>query len=110
MRHQRRLLDQALNAAQTLRKREELAALQYVARVLNIPAQHGRDDAAITALHLLLGELMLRMARKAWVVHALDLGVTFQKLRHAQATRAVPLHTQFQCLDAAQREKGIERA
>src|ERR1700689_1690258 len=109
MRHQSRLLDQALDPSQAFREREELAAFEHFARVLDIPAQHSRDDATITTLHLMFGEFVLRMARKPGVIHPRDLRMTLQELRHRLSVRAVTLHAQGKCLNTAQREKGVER-
>jgi hypothetical protein len=36
-----------------LGEREKFAALEDLARVVDIAAQHGRDDAAVAAVHLL---------------------------------------------------------
>src|ERR1700687_4352905 len=110
MRHERRLLDQALDSSQALGEREELATFQDFARVVDIPAQYGGDDAAVTAVPLLLRKCMLRMARKAGVIHPFDLRMAREVLRNSECTRAVTLHPQGQGLDAAQRQKGIEGA
>src|SRR6185437_8019959 len=110
MRHERGMLDETLHPAQTLCQREQMAALQHPASVIQIPAQNRRDDATIPARHLSLRQRMLRMAFESRVVHPLDLRMFLQKLRNGERIRTVPLHTQRQRLDAAQRQKAVKRS
>src|ERR1700726_4252163 len=98
MRHERRLLDQVLFPSQTLGEREELAAFQNSARVVDIAAQYRRDDAAVAALHLLARKLVLRMARKDGVIHPLDLRMARKVVRNRERAVAMALHPQGECL------------
>src|ERR1700719_2483758 len=104
------MLDEALDAAQTLRQREQTAALERAARALEAAAHYRRDDTAETTGHLSPGERVLRMTRQPRVVHALDLGVLFEELRDGERIGAVSLHAQRQGLDAPQGQERIERA
>src|SRR5256885_6573112 len=68
------MLDEALHAAQTLRQREQAAALERTARALEAAAQYRGDDTAETTRHLSPGKRVLRVTRQPRVVHALDPG------------------------------------
>ena len=63
MGHQRRVLDQALDAAQALGQREQLAVLEEALRAGEIGLQLDRDHAA-EAAHLPLRQRVLRMRRQ----------------------------------------------
>src|SRR4051794_30119542 len=104
------MLDQALDAAKTYGEREELAALEEAARRAQAAFDHRAHHAAIPVLHLLRGEEVLRMARKAGIDHALDLRLPLEPCRDVHGIAAMSLHAQRQCLDAAQREESVERA
>src|SRR3954464_8728460 len=78
MRHDRRVLDQALDAAEALGEREELAALEEAPRRGQATFENGGDHAAIALVHLLRREQVLRMAGEARIDHALDLRMFFQ--------------------------------
>src|SRR2546430_1527604 len=54
------MLDEALHAAQTLRQREQMAALEHAARALEPAAQYRGDDTAETTRHLSPGKRVLR--------------------------------------------------
>src|SRR5437762_8630847 len=69
------MLDEALHAAQTLRQREQTAALERAARALEPAAQYRGDDTAETTRHLSPGKRVLRVTRQPRVVHALDPGL-----------------------------------
>src|SRR2546423_15252372 len=101
------MLDEAFDAAQTLRQREQTAAPEHAARRLEAPAQYRGDDTAETTRHLRPGERVLRMTRQPRVVHALDLGLLFQELRDGERIGAVSLHAQCEGLDAPQRQERI---
>src|SRR5215470_8541613 len=103
MRHDRRMLDEALHAAQAFGERKELAALEKAARCREPASQHRAHHAAIAVVHLLGGEQMLRMAREARIDHALDLGMLFQPGGDMHRVAAVALHAQRKRLDAAER-------
>src|SRR5256885_5291206 len=102
------MLDEALHAAQTLRQREQAAALERTARALEAAAQYRGDDTAETTRHLSPGKRVLRMTRQPRVVHALDLGMLLQELRDGERIGAVSLHAQRQGLDAPQGEERVE--
>ena len=55
------------------------------------------------------GQRVLGMRRQARIVHAGDLRVSLQILRHGQAVRVVPFHPERQRLRAAQHQPRIER-
>ena len=59
--------------------------------------------------HLPRREIVLRMARKARIAHALDLRVAFEEARDFERVRRMPLHAERQGAQAAQREKAAER-
>src|SRR5882757_10706589 len=104
------MFDEALDATQALREREQVAAFQHAACIVEAAAQDGSYDTAVTAGHLPLCQRMLRMAFEAGVVHPLDFRMAFQELRNRHCVRAVPLHPERKSLDPAQDEKGIERS
>ena len=82
----RRMLDQALDAAETFGEREQLAALQEARRALEPALDAGGDDAA-EAAHLALGEFMLRMRGEARIDHAVHARMGFEELRDLRAPR-----------------------
>src|SRR4029077_17840149 len=94
VRHDARVLDEALDAAETLGEREQLALLERAARGPESAAQHRGDDAAVAARHLALRQRMLRVAGEPRVVDALDLRLLLQELRDGERVGAVPLHAQ----------------
>jgi len=57
-----------------------MTSLQHAARIINRPAQYGRDNTAIASRHLTLRESVLRMTLEPRVVDALDLGMLLQEL------------------------------
>src|ERR1051325_7712327 len=99
------MLDETLDTAETLSQREQVAALQHPARIVNRTSQHRGYDPAISPDHLTPCERMLGMAFEARVVDALDLRMLFQELRNGQRVGAVTLHAQRKSLDAAQDQK-----
>ena len=108
--HDRRVLDQALDAAQAFGQREDLAPLRESgARRPGRCAGRARScrrSRRICAPR----QRVLRMRRQARVVHARDLRLRFQPLRQRQRVLAVALHAQRQRLHAAQRQEAVERA
>src|SRR5690242_1336624 len=108
MRHQPRMLDETLDAAETLGQREQVTALQHPARIVDGTAQHRGYDSAIPPDHLTLRERMLGVAFEARVVDALDLRMLFQELRNSQRIGAVALHAKRKSLDAAQDQEAIK--
>ena len=108
MGHDRRVLDQAFDTAQRFGQREQAATLQHATRGTQAALHLDADDAAV-ALHLALGQRMLRVALQTGVDHAFDGGMVFQPARQLQRVVAVRAHAQVQRLQAAQREKTVER-
>src|SRR5258708_11220227 len=81
VRHDRRVLDETLDAAEALGEREELAALEEALGCSESTLDDGGDHAAIALVHLLCREQVLRMAGKAGINHALDLRVLLEPSR-----------------------------
>ena len=108
MGHDRRVLDQALDAAQRFGECEELGAFEEAARVFEVALELDRDHPTEAMRHLPLRQRVLRMRGEAGVVHARDLGMRFEPLRQLKSILAVALHPQGQGLHAAQREVAVE--
>ena len=110
MRHDRRVLDQALDAAERLGAREDADGREEGLRGGQAAAdQHEREHPA-EALHLALGERVLRVARQARPRHPLDLRVLREELGDVLGVRRVALHAHVERLQAAQHEEAVERA
>src|SRR2546421_2724823 len=110
VRHDRRMLDQALHAAEAFGKRKQPAALEEAARGAKAALQHCRYHAAVAPVHLLCREEVLRMARQAGIKDALDLGVLLQPRGDMHGIAAMALHAKGERLDSAQGKKSIEWA
>src|SRR5437588_6381508 len=108
--HDRRVLDQALDAAKALGESEELAALEEPPGALQPALKNGRHHAAVAAVHLPFCKGVLGVACKAGIEDLLDFRMLFEPLRDLHCIVAMPLHSERERLDAAQGEKGIERA
>ena len=109
VRHDRRMLDQALDAAQALGQREDLAALEHAQRGA-FAALHDRRHHAAARGHLAQRERMLRVAREPRVVHAFDLRMLREPLRDRERVLGVALHADRQRLQPARGEEAVERA
>ena len=109
MRHDRRMLDQALDTAQTLAERDQLAALKEAYGAGQIGGEIEGDHAA-EAAHLALGEFVLRMGFQAGVAHLPNLGMSLQPAGEFQGVLAMAAHSQIERLDAAQDEEAVERS
>mmetsp|Transcript_5968 Transcript_5968/g.23710 ORF Transcript_5968/g.23710 Transcript_5968/m.23710 type:complete len:562 (+) Transcript_5968:426-2111(+) len=109
MRHQRGQGDQALDPAEAFGQREQLDPLQKAARTGEVGLQRDADHAA-AATHLPRGQLVLRMAGQTGVEHPLDLRLLAEPGRQFGGAGVVPLETQRQGLEAAQRQEAVERA
>src|SRR5216684_2875084 len=70
--HDRRVLDQALDAAQALGEGEQLAALEEPPGALQPALEHRRYHAAVAAVHLPFRQGVLGVARKAGVKDLFD--------------------------------------
>src|SRR5205807_534449 len=108
VRHDRRMLDQALDAAERLRAGEDAQRLQQRARC-GKAALDDESEHAAEAGHLLARELVLGMLLQPGPGHARDLAVTAQALRHQPRIFLVPLHPHMQRLEPAQDEEAVER-
>ena len=108
--HDRRMLDQALDAAQALGQREDLAALEEALGVRQRALEDRRHHAA-EAVHLPLAP-----ARAADGSRGRDsstraiFGCFSSQCGDGQRVPAVALHAQRQRLQAAQRQEAVERA
>ena len=71
---------------------------------------HQERDQPAEAAHLLPRQLVLRVRLEAGIVHLFDPRMGFEKLGHALAVLVVPLHPQFERLQAAQQQVAILRA
>ena len=89
-------------------KREHLAAFQESPSPGHAAVEHGRHHAA-EGLHLPLGQGMLRMRRQARIVDLAHVAAALEPLGDLQRVCAMPLHPQRQRLQAAQRQKAVER-
>src|SRR6185437_6335622 len=101
VRHEPRMLDQALHPAQALREREEVTPLEHPAGIVERSLQYRGHDPSVATRHLSACQRMLWMARQARIVHALHLRVAGEELRDRESVGAVPLHPQRERLDAA---------
>src|SRR5262245_51827563 len=108
VRHQRRMLDQAFDAAEAFSEGEQPAALEEAPGIVEGAGEVGGDHAA-EGTHLLRGERVLRMAWQTRIIDAADLGMALKPLRDRQRRGAMALHPQCQRLEPAQRQKRIER-
>ena len=94
VRHDRRMLDQALHAPQALGEREDLAALQK----RGAPARPPFSSIVTMPPKPFIcrcGERMLRMDSQPGIDHALDAGVALQASRATRiALLAMALHAQ----------------
>jgi SufS family cysteine desulfurase len=107
--HDRRMLDQTLDAAQALRQGEEFTAVQEALRAGQIGRQFDGDHAA-EATHLSLCQRMLRMRGEAGVADPPDFWLHFQPGGEFLRILAVSLHAHVEGFDAAQRKVAVERA
>src|SRR5256885_2135994 len=90
VRHPRRVLDEALDAAERLRELPDLRARDEPDRLLLRLGEEG--DHAAEVGHLPRGDLVAGMARQAGVEHPLDARVGVEELRDRACVLAVPAH------------------
>ena len=109
MGHDRRVLDERLDAAQRLGEREDADALEHRAGLIEAVFEVDRHHAAKVA-HLLLGDIVLRVALQARVDHPLDRRVLAQVPSHALGVDAVALHADVQCLRRTQEQEALHDA
>ncbi len=103
------MLDQAFHATKRLGKREQVAALERAARLLQPTLDLDTDNAA-EAVHLTPGKCMLGMALEAWIDHPLNGGMLLKPTRQLKRAFAMGAHAQVQRLQATHGQKGIEGA
>ena len=100
VRHDRRMLGEAFDAAQALRANKDAATFEQAARVVESAFQDQRHHAA-EAVHLPARERMLRMIGQTRVMHVRDFGMRDQPTRDRERILAVPRHTQVQRFEPA---------
>ena len=108
MRHPRRVLDQALDAAERLGELEELRPPDELDGLL-LGLGEERDHPAEVA-HLPLRDLVAGVRREAGVEHPLDPGLLVEPAPRSRARSRSALHPHGERLDPAQHEPGVERA
>src|SRR5207244_13615207 len=104
MRHERRMVDEAFNAAETFRQREQLGVLEKTPRSRKVRLQNDGDHATETA-HLLAGQIVLRMRFEAGIMHRFDLALFLEPARNLQRVSAMPLPAERQRFQPAQDKK-----
>src|ERR1700674_4940013 len=100
------MIDQALDAAQTLRERKQMRVLEEPPRPLEVGLQDDRDHAA-KAAHLLFREGVLRMFFEARILHRFDLRFRREPARDFPPVLAMTLHPERERLQDAQRQKTV---
>jgi hypothetical protein len=108
VRHLRRHLDQALDAAERLRKLEELRARDELDRML-LRLREERDHPAEVA-HLPRGHGVVRVRGQAGVEDLLDARAAVEPERDRHRVLAVLAHAYCERLDTPQHEPRVERA
>ncbi len=103
MGHARGQIGQAFDPAEAFGEREQAQALEQSNRGLGAAPRHEGDDAAESP-HLHRGQRMLRMAGKARVEHALDLGVFCQPFGDGESILAMGAHAQREGFQPSQRQ------
>src|SRR4030095_1616709 len=109
VRHDAGVIDQALDAPQALRDREDFTAFERSARGFDSAADEEADNATETVLHLRACQGGLRMTRQARIQNALHLLMLLQPARDFHRVLAALAHAQRQRLESPQREKAVKR-
>src|SRR5262245_36340684 len=99
--------DEALDAAQRLRKREALEAVEESAHVPRIAGELEAHHRAV-ALLLTSRDRMTGMRRETGIMHAAHGRVSAQQLDDGARIALVLAHAQLERADAAQREVAVE--
>ena len=108
MRHQARVLDQALHPAEALAELPDPGCLDHRPRGLLAPVELEAHHPAEIA-HLPSGELVLRVIGQAGVMNPTDRFVLGEPRRDSAGVLAVLAHSQRQGLETAEHEPGVER-
>src|SRR5687768_5916069 len=69
------------------------------------PAFHDERDHPAAIPHLLLSDLVLRMRGMEWIDKFSHLGVFFKELYNRHGILRMPIHTDRESLDTAQKQK-----
>src|SRR5699024_4152305 len=93
---------------QVCRKRQYIQLVKEVLRIL-IPPLHIEGYYASPLLHLLLGQLILRMAEKKWIFNPVYLFMFVQKRSQLQGITTVAIHAHRQGFQTFGKHPGIER-
>src|SRR5882724_701155 len=101
------MVDQALDAAQTLSEGKQLRVLKKALRPFEVGFQCDRHHSAKTA-HLLASEIVLRMRFQTGITHRFHFRLLFQPARDLDCICAVPLHAKGKRFQASQRKETIE--
>ncbi len=108
VRHPRRVLDEALDAAEALGELPDLRARDEVDRLLLV-LEEERDHPAEVA-HLPRGDRVAGVRGQAGVEDALDARVPLEERGDGDGVRAVAIHPHGERLHAAQDEPRVERS
>src|ERR1044071_6532484 len=98
MGHQRRMLDETLDGAETLGKSKQADALEEALGAGEIAVEFGGDHAAEGA-HLAPRDVVLRMALEAGIKDAADIPAPFEPFGDGNTVLRMPLHPQRQGLE-----------
>src|SRR5437879_4201111 len=108
MRHRGRQLGERLDGAERLREGEHAQAAQR--DLGSAAAVHvERENAAVAAVHLPLGELVSWMLRQARIMHVAHTLVLSEPAGHGERRVRLAGHPQLERLDAAQQQPAVER-
>src|SRR5271156_1959205 len=99
---------QRLGVADVGQQREELQRVNEFLSCLITALNSKGDQAALTIGKVFLRALVVLTGGQARIVHPLDAGMPFQKLRHAQRILRMPLHAKMQRLYSLQEQEGVE--
>ena len=108
VRHDRRVLDETLDAAQAFGEREDGARLEETARAGEVGVELDRHHAA-EAAHLLARERVLRVRGEPRVAHAAHARLPLEPGGELHRVLAMALHAHVERLHPAQREETVER-
>ena len=109
MRHHGRMLDERLDAAERLGKREEPGLLEQGGGRLKTAPHHAGDHAA-AARHLTLRQFVLRVAGREGPGDRLHRGMGFEQRHHLLGVGGVLAHAHAERLDAAKHEEAVHGA
>ena len=107
--HHQRLLDQRFDAAQARADARNLHRVDDVGRLAPIGVFDQERDQAAEAAHRAPGDVVVRMRGQARVIHAFDARMGRQELGDRLAVLVVPLHAQFEGLEAALQQVDVVR-